>query len=588
MVVLGNLRIKTISLWGNLLLSGVALACAILAYWSTAQLGSRLEYAADNTIPSLGELGKLNVDTGNARLLMAKHIVNETVAGKLKIEEQLAAKIAEVDAGIVRYRPFLSDAEDETLFGNFVATWGRWKAKSAEIRKDSLAMDLTGSRVRFETELNPIGFAMGEELEKTLDYNVNLGRNSGEEGKLLAGRSSTMAIAAGIFAALCATGVVMLFLHRVIGPLGRITEAMTDMASGNLNREIPCGALRDEVGDIGRALDAIKQATAERARRDAAEGMAIQQQIVGELGNALSALRDGKLNAQIRHAFPGEYETLRKDFNEALTAIASILHEVSASAENVRTGAGEIASAAADLSNRTESQAAALEESAAAVRQVSHAVSATAKTASEATHTARAAEKDATDSGSVMVSAVSAMEEIARSSSRMQAIVALIEGIAFQTNLLALNAGVEAARAGDAGKGFAVVATEVRALAQRSSDAAKEIAVIIQTSGRDVNNGVQMIGQTQSALTQIVERTRELSGMIEGIATSAHEQSLAIRQVENVVSEMDRITQQNAALVEESTAASRSLAGEATNLGTLVDRFELDQAGSRQAFARAA
>lgn len=217
------------------------------------------------------------------------------------------------------------------------------------------------------------------------------------------------------------------------------------------------------------------------------------------------------------------------------------------------------------------------------MRQLSTTVAQTAQTAKEASDTARETSNEAQSSGNTMAHAVAAMEEISKSSQRMQEIVALIEGIAFQTNLLALNAGVEAARAGDAGRGFAVVASEVRSLAQRSSDAAKEITAIIQTSGRDVGNGVRMIGDTQGALGQIVERTSRLSGMIETIARSAEEQAAAIRQVDSVVSDMDRITQANAALVEEATAASRSLSNEANALGGLVGKFAVGNAAALDA-----
>ena len=176
-----------------------------------------------------------------------------------------------------------------------------------------------------------------------------------------------------------------------------------------------------------------------------------------------------------------------------------------------------------------------------------------------------------------MAHAVEAMNQIAESSRKMGEIVGLIEGIAFQTNLLALNAGVEAARAGEAGKGFAVVATEVRALAQRSADAAKDITGIIQSSGRDVVQGVAMISQTQAALNQIVTSTQDLSEMINHIATASREQSASIMQVDAVVADMDRNTQQNAALVEQSTAAARSLAHEANTMGTLVEHFDVGE-----------
>jgi methyl-accepting chemotaxis protein len=254
----------------------------------------------------------------------------------------------------------------------------------------------------------------------------------------------------------------------------------------------------------------------------------------------------------------------------------------------VSNGANEISAAASDLATRTEGQAASLEESSAAVRELTHSATSTAQTAAEASNLARAAQSSAKGSGDTMNQTVAAMSQIAESSRKMEEIVGLIEGIAFQTNLLALNAGVEAARAGEAGKGFAVVATEVRALAQRSSDAAKDITAIIQSSGRDVAQGVTMIGQTQAALTQIVASTQELSDMIEAIATASREQSTSILQVDSAVAAMDRSTQQNAALVEQSSAAARSLSSEASALTGLVQRFDIGSGGASAALRHAA
>ena len=368
----------------------------------------------------------------------------------------------------------------------------------------------------------------------------------------------------------------------VVAPLGRMRRAMADMADGNLDRDVPDSDLANEVGDIGRALVAIKDSVAARARAESESQMAVQRQVVTALGEGLAHLKARRLNQPLTHSFPPDYEVLRQDFNDTAATMARVMHKITESVDSVRTGASEISAATADLARRTEHQAASLENSSSAVRELTESVTQSARTASDATGLARHAHEAATSSGELMVGAMAAMTEIDNSSRQMEEIVGLIEGIAFQTNLLALNAGVEAARAGEAGKGFAVVASEVRALAQRSSDAAKEITGIIKGSTQNVTVGVDMINQNQAALGTIIQLTSDMAKLIDDLALAAKEQAGSILQVEAVVSELDRITQQNAALVEQSTAASRSLAGEANGLGALVEGFDVGGRGAAQ------
>jgi methyl-accepting chemotaxis protein len=253
----------------------------------------------------------------------------------------------------------------------------------------------------------------------------------------------------------------------------------------------------------------------------------------------------------------------------------------------VRSGAGEITQASDDLSRRTEQQAASLEETAAALDQITATVRKTAENANAARDVVTTAKSDAERSGVVVRETVAAMTGIENSSKQIGNIIGVIDEIAFQTNLLALNAGVEAARAGDAGRGFAVVATEVRALAQRSADAAKEIKTLISASGTQVATGVKLVGETGIALGRIVEQVEQLNGLVRDIAGSAQEQATGLAEVNSAVNQMDQVTQQNAAMVEQSTAASHSLASEAEALGQLVGQFQIGgQAGTPYAAAQ--
>ena len=296
---------------------------------------------------------------------------------------------------------------------------------------------------------------------------------------------------------------------------------------------------------------------------------------VAEVGAGLARLADGDLQHRLDGALPTAFEGMRTDFNGALERLGGAMGTVSDSTSAIQTGAGEITSAADDLSRRTEQQAASLEETAAALDEITATVRKTAEGAVHAREVVGSAKTDAEKSGEVVRDAVAAMSGIETSSRQIGQIIGVIDEIAFQTNLLALNAGVEAARAGDAGRGFAVVASEVRALAQRSAEAAKEIKGLISASGQQVANGVQLVGETGRALDRIVGTVGEINQIVGEIAASAQEQATALNQVNTAVNQMDQVTQQNAAMVEQTTAASHGLAQEAQELSRLMSRFKV-------------
>jgi methyl-accepting chemotaxis protein len=306
-------------------------------------------------------------------------------------------------------------------------------------------------------------------------------------------------------------------------------------------------------------------------------------QAVHDLGEGLSQLADNNLGYRIENPFASAFEKLRTDFNTAISHLHSTLTAVAHATGIIRNGSNEIADASDDLSRRTENQAASLEETAAALDEITVTVKRSADGAKQATAVASGAQQEAVHAGDVMTDAVAAMGDIEQSSGKITQIITVIDEIAFQTSLLALNAGVEAARAGDAGRGFAVVAQEVRGLAQRSAEAAKEIKDLIASSSEQVQRGARLVGDTGRALNGIVAKVTEIDTLIAEIAVSAQEQANSLVQVNTAINHMDQVTQQNAAMVEEETAAVSNLKSEAIELAKVVGSFDI---GARSTHGR--
>ncbi|WP_323775798.1 CHASE3 domain-containing protein [Leisingera sp.] len=389
----------------------------------------------------------------------------------------------------------------------------------------------------------------------------------------------------GAIAAAILIGAVMALItgSGIASGLRRIVVSMRGLAEGNNAVEIKGQNRGDEVGDMARALDKFRE---ELVRMQAAEQQKAESKdaelgnVVQQLSQRLARLAQGDLTIRIAEEFPEEYEQLRADFNGSIDNLNATVQQVVDAASSIRSGAAEISQASDDLSHRTESQAATLEETAAAIDELTASVKSAAEGARNVEATVRGARQEAENSGEVVQSAVAAMSGIEESSNKISQIISVIDDIAFQTNLLALNAGVEAARAGEAGRGFAVVASEVRALAQRSSDAAMEIKTLISDSSRQVGEGVDLVGRAGGALQSIVGQVSRISELVSEIAEGAEQQSTGLLEINTGVTQLDQVTQQNAAMVEEATAAGHMLNADAGKLSDLVARFQVAGGGS--------
>ncbi|MCP1199009.1 methyl-accepting chemotaxis protein [Notoacmeibacter sp. MSK16QG-6] len=388
--------------------------------------------------------------------------------------------------------------------------------------------------------------------------------------------------------------LVMALLSRaLLKPIPQLTEVASEIADGDHDADVPYREATNEIGRLARAIEVfqkndIKKREAEsdalearqasetdRARRDEEREEAASE-LTGAtvaLGEALHKLADGDLTVRVSAKLPANLKSLGNDFDMAVSQLEETIENVLRGVTQLKTGTNEIAGASKDLSSRTESQATTLQQTAAAVTEITETVNRTAEGAVQAADTMTKAGAEAEKGGQVVSRAVAAMGDIEKSSKEISEIIGVIDELAFQTNLLALNAGVEAARAGEAGRGFAVVASEVRVLAQRCTDAAKQIKDLISTSTVQVDEGVKLVNQTGEALERIVNGVNEINQVVSSISHSAQEQAAGLKQVNSAVNELDNVTQHNAAMAEESTAATDQLMQQANELSQEITRF---------------
>ncbi|WP_375289693.1 methyl-accepting chemotaxis protein [Qipengyuania sp.] len=384
-------------------------------------------------------------------------------------------------------------------------------------------------------------------------------------------------------------GLISFILARAIrnaisSELGSISDAIRKVLQGDFNVSINLADRNDDVGELARAAVQLRDTSMQKRQSDAE--MAEMAERVGE---CLQRMSQGDLTMELGE-LSKTYEGLRTDFNSTIAQLHGTMSGVAEAAHTIRVGSNEISQASDDLASRTERHASELARTTEAVNRITAMLSETANGAAQAQKDVSEAMCEAKSGGEVISQAVAAMAEIENSTAQIEEIISVIDNIAFQTNLLALNAGVEAARAGNSGSGFAVVANEVRALAQRSSDAAKDIKELIERSSTHVSVGAGMVRKTGEVFDRIAKKIEVTTELVGEISSKAEEQSENLKDANKSMSSMDLVTQQNAAMVEESNAAARNLATEADSLASIVSGFVLKGSGNgnvRQMPARA-
>ncbi len=551
---------------------------------------------ASNRLPKLLATEEIGKAYFRVNFAYARHILAQTPEDRNAAEAFYIERRKELNDQIEAVRPKIVNPKGKELLANL----DKAIAAYTQVGETLLALSRSDRKSEAARVLNdklvPQIETVKAALSAQLKYNQDAADQAYKDTQALYASTLTVSYLITGVCFLILLGAGFYSITNIARPVRRITSSMQELAAGNCDDTIPFAGRGDEVGAMAASVEVFRQAAIENRRLTAeaeeqrssyerqrvALGKAAAEearrqllQATGAFASALKHLASGDLSYRITETVSEDFTALCSDFNTAALQLSQTLSSVAEAAGAIDNGTQEIASSANDLSKRTEQQAASLEETAAALDEITANVGNSTKRAEEARQAATLANDSARRSGEVMAQAMQAMSRIEESSRQISSIIGVIDEIAFQTNLLALNAGVEAARAGEAGKGFAVVAQEVRELAQRSATAAKEIKGLIQNSAGEVESGVRLVGGTGEALRAIENHIVTINTHMNAIAISAREQSTGLAEVNTAVNQMDQVTQRNAAMVEESNAASTRLASESVRLRDLIGQFKL-------------
>jgi len=580
----------------NLTFAALFLLFALFSLVSVRQVNEDTAEIAQNWLPSVSVVRSMQLELQKMKFAYADHIMSISDEAIAAAEKQVTAQKTKLANSIEAYRSLISSPREKELLDLIAQRANDYAAAAEPMLEKSRRNDNDVAKSIFYRDMEPIVQKAEQNAGELLGINVK-GSDASYNNSVLTYDTilwSTWTLIGLVIAILA--GAIIYVALQISRPIKTITNAMIRLAGGDADTAIPYADRTDEIGSMAGTVEVFRQtalakvradkdiedsralAETDRQRREGTErarAAAMAQATNGLAGN-LKKLAAGDLTVRIHEPFEADFEGLRSDFNSAVDQLRQTLSKVAGSTVGLDSGSSEIAHSANDLAKRTEQQAAALEETAAALDEITANLASSSKRAEEARKVAVQADASATTSGEIVAQTVDAMSRIEQSSNQISSIIGVIDEIAFQTNLLALNAGVEAARAGEAGKGFAVVAQEVRELAQRSAQAAKEIKALIQTSSNEVSTGVDLVSKTGGALKQIGELVVAMSQHIDAIAASSREQSTGLAEINKAVNNLDHTTQQNAAMVEEASAASASLANESATLRNLVSQFRVE------------
>ncbi|WP_404339283.1 methyl-accepting chemotaxis protein [Sphingomonas sp. MMS12-HWE2-04] len=492
-----------------------------------------------------------------------------------KLRETIRSERADLSKQMQSLKPFM-DGDDVATFDTVARGIAEYDALMAPVEGYLAAGNRREAETRGQDQAGELYAKINELFNKLVDHqDSDLDAGAAEAAR--SSKATTWWLLAGSFAALLVVaGLTLAMVRRAItGPLAVIVERMGDLAGGRNDIEISGTERGDEIGAIAKAVLVFREAAVEKALADAEKARADAEQriVVESLETGLGQLAQGDLTARIDAHFSPTYESVKVNFNDALNNLRTLIGSVMESTASIRTGSGEIAQASEDLARRTEANAASLEETSAAVTQMDGRLKATATAAGRTVARADGAIATVAGGRSVADEAVQAMNRVAAGAKGIDSVIEGLDKIAFQTRVLAMNAAVEAGRAGEAGRGFAVVADLVSALAMRSEEEAARARDQLTATQTDIVSAVEMVGKVDGALAEIATDVGEVHALLGNMATDNQAQSTAITQISVAVGTMDQSTQQNAAMVEQTSAAARNLLGEVTSLADQASKF---------------
>jgi methyl-accepting chemotaxis protein len=567
-------------LFAALVMLGVVLGAVIAGFsWSATTSRNALHTVlADRVIP-LKDL-KLVADSYAVLITDSAHKARN---GNIPFE-QAAANIAkaqtEIDAAWKRYAATDATPDEEALAKEAEGVMA--KANEAVDRLEVMLRsgDHAGVDRFVTTELYADVDPVSDKVGKLVSMQISVASDVTTNALNLANIAATIVIVLGLVALAVLGGAFYIVSRKVVAPIKGLADVIHGMARSSGVTKVPHTDQHDEIGDIARSVDAYLESVIAKERDAAAAAAATQKTVTTALAKGLSALAEGDLTEEIRVDFPESYATLKTNFNNALGALRSLIASVNEGAVAIQSGSTEIAQASEDLARRTEASAASIEETSAALAQMDERLRGTAESANQTVRSADEAIRVVGDGRTLAHQAVDAMGRVSESARGIDDVIEGLDKIAFQTRVLAMNAAVEAGRAGEAGRGFAVVADLVSALAMRAEEEAKRAREQLTVTQDEVGAAVDAVQRMDNALEAISGGVGAVHKLLDAMAADNQAQSTAITQIVTAVSEMDRGTQQNAAMVEETSAASRNLAAEVSNLADQAGRFRTGPANT--------
>ncbi|MBA4088523.1 MAG: methyl-accepting chemotaxis protein [Novosphingobium sp.] len=559
-------------------------AMAGMGLFAISKIGEVNAIAAEQRdvwIPSAEKLGDIHAFTSQYRLRQGEMFSAATPEAVARGQKLLKNARSAIDAEIAEFEKLAITPDQKTGTTAMKQAWATFVAQDESMQAMAMGGNTQGAQAMHDAEGIDTFYALEDSILAVIEANKKDGAAVAANAEKIYASARKFTFAALGLALLSAVVLLFYLIRNIAKPVVSMSDAVSRLIDGDHAVAVPGLGRSDELGQLARSLDRFRDVFAsDHARAEAETQRAREVQLtIDEIGEGLTALAEGNLTHRVKENGSGALAKLHVDYNAAVTALERVLGKIVEGCHTIKLGTDEISSAALDLALRTEQQATSLAETSRTINEFSSSVRTTAENVKQTSTRLSVARSTADGVGDTANRAVAAMRSIEASSREMAEIVGVIDGIAFQTNLLALNAGVEAARAGDAGKGFAVVATEVRALAQRSADAAKSIRDLIGKSTEEVSGGVALVESSGDALRQIVNEVSAVSELVDQIAEAAGQQAAGIADISAMVGSMDSFTQRNAAMVEESSAGTRNLSNETIALVEQVGRFRLGTSG---------